>query len=224
MSNYKQFFNAISNSDIDYILNLPEVIVSKRIIDNEDCKSLYFFIKLPIHIKQNILDSMNLNLFNIDEIPMRWIKDDTSKHIDTNNNNTSFNDTYLIYLTDNPGQLILNDRSYSISQGTGYVFSEGISHETINTSTTSRLLIGPMNEIGVMVGIPYDGNNGILISIPATDEIFNLATYNSSDFAIAKYTLTYRQLVGSIPVSTIDILTALNKENNNKMNFILIKK
>ena len=60
--------------------------------------------------------------------------------------------TYLAYLTDNPGQFIMNEKSYPISKGNIYIFPEDVSHETIETGLEPRLLLGPMNERGLSVG------------------------------------------------------------------------
>ena len=81
---------------------------------------------------------------------MRWIKGDTKPHIDKSSH--SFDKTYLAYLTDSPGELIIDDESYPIIKGNAYVFSEGLSHETIGTGSEPRLLLGPMNENGISVG------------------------------------------------------------------------
>jgi hypothetical protein len=67
-----------------------------------------------------------------------------------------FNNNYLVYLNDNPGEFIVNDNSYSITKNTAYVFSEGLAHKTLNTGTEPRLLLGPMNEFAHPVG------NGIM--------------------------------------------------------------
>jgi hypothetical protein len=82
---------------------------------------------------------------------MRWIKGDIAPHVD--NGLSKFKNTYLVYLNDSPGELIIDSQSYPIQSNTGFVFNEGLSHETLNTENVSRLLLGPMNEFIEPVGI-----------------------------------------------------------------------
>jgi len=86
-------------------------------------------------------------------IPMRWIKGDTPPHIDKGTDD--FNNTYLMYLTDSAGNLIIDGQSYPINAGDAHIFNEGLSHSTINTGDSERLMIGPMSENGFHVGIAY---------------------------------------------------------------------
>ena len=92
---------------------------------------------------------------------MRWIKGDTPNHKDTGTN--SFDKTYLVYLTDNSGQFIIGNDSYPITQGIGYSFSEGLYHETINTGYEPRLLLGPMSEKALSVGMYSIGDNSWIV-------------------------------------------------------------
>jgi hypothetical protein len=105
---------------------------------------------------------------------MRWIKGDTHPHVDTGS--TDFNKTHLVYVTDSPGELHIGESVYPITKGTAYVFSEGIPHQTCNTGTEPRLLIGPMSEAGVSVGAPITSTT---ISVPRGDPIYiRDANYN----------------------------------------------
>jgi hypothetical protein len=86
---------------------------------------------------------------------MRWIKGDTSPHIDTVANFQgvpNFQNTYLVYLNDSPGKLIVDSNSYPIKANSGFVFNEGLAHETKYTENVPRLLLGPMNEFAESVG------------------------------------------------------------------------
>jgi hypothetical protein len=83
---------------------------------------------------------------------MRWIKGDTAPHVDVGSSN--FHNTYLVYLNTSLGNFIVDSQTYPIEANTGFVFNEGVSHETINTGTEPRLLLGPMSEHGFAVGIP----------------------------------------------------------------------
>jgi hypothetical protein len=140
----------ISNLDIDYILSLPEVINAKYRIDSQTEGSIYFNIDLNESLRKILLEKFGLEFSKINSIPMRWIKGDTKPHIDKSSH--SFDKTYLAYLTDSPGELIVDDESYPIVKGNAYVFSEGLSHETIGTCFEPRLLLGPMSESGISVG------------------------------------------------------------------------
>jgi len=140
----------LPNLDISYFLNLPEVIKAKEKIDSQVKGSVYFTINLDSSIKSTLYQTLGIDISSIDEIPMRWIKGDTHPHIDKSIR--SFDKTYLVYLTDNQGKLIINGNSYPISKGSAYVFSEGLTHETTGTGNVPRLLLGPMSEIGISVG------------------------------------------------------------------------
>jgi hypothetical protein len=157
------YSNILSIEDIDYINNLPEVIDAKKRL--ESSKMVYFSISLPDSIKNKIQEKMELNLSSLTTIPMRWIKGDTLPHID--HGATDFQNTYFMYLNNSEGSLIVDKESYPISQGTGYVFQEGLDHETKDTGMIPRLLLGPMNELGMVVGtyetmLYYSTQNGAL--------------------------------------------------------------
>lgn len=147
------YYNSIfSEEELQYILNLPEVLISKEAIDKKESGSIYFNSALTENIKDRLTQTFNNNFSNLQFIPMRWIKGDTLPHEDRGIN--SFQNTYLVYINDSVGELILNDESYPMVSGTGYVFSEGIRHKTLNTLSEPRLLIGPMSETGLSVGVP----------------------------------------------------------------------
>ncbi len=150
--------NVLSNEDINYLLNMPEVLDAKKNIDNKLSGSEYFSINLTQSIKDLINQKMSLDLSNIESIPMRWIKGDTLPHVDRGT--SSFEKTYLMYLTDSTGELIVDNISYPITQNTAYIFNEGLEHKTINTCINTsinnnyepRLLLGPMSEKAFAVG------------------------------------------------------------------------
>lgn len=140
----------ISDLIINYILNLSEVVKAKEQVDSIKNGYINFSIDLKPELKQTLFENFHIKLDNINSIPMRWIKGDTQPHIDRSN--CKFNKTYLAYLTDSPGKLIIDGESYPISKGKAYVFSEGLSHETIDTGFEPRLLLGPMSEQAIAVG------------------------------------------------------------------------
>ena len=167
----QQYNNVLSSENIDYILNLPQVQASKSSIDSKVSGSIYFTVNLTNEIKTILNQKIGLDLINQIDIPMRWIKGDTPSHIDTGVDD--FNNTYLIYLTDSNGSLILDNVSYPITKGTAYVFNESLKHETINTGSEARLLLGPMSELGFPVGgitsIQGPGNSTIYIRQAGSD-------------------------------------------------------
>ena len=98
------------------------------------------------------LGHLGLDLSNVTEIPMRWIKGDTPSHIDRSS--TKFDKTYLVYINDSDGNFVLDTTFHKISSNTAFVFNEGILHKTENTGIVPRLLLGPMNESAGIVGDP----------------------------------------------------------------------
>lgn len=152
MSLLNQYTEVLTQEDMEYILNLPEVISAKEKIDYKSTGSIYFSVSLTPSIKNAIYEKIGLNILNIESIPMRWIKGDTLPHIDRCV--ASFENTYLMYLTDSVGELIIENNSFPISKGLAYVFPESTHHETINTGLEPRLLLGPMSEKAMFVGAP----------------------------------------------------------------------
>jgi hypothetical protein len=111
-----------------------------------------FTCPLPDEMKQSIKDTMGLDLFAVESVPMRWIIGDSREHVDVAPG--TFDNTYLIYLNSSEGSFICDQFSCPIQEGIGIRFNEHVSHQTIETGSTPRLLIGPMNEHGHPVGAP----------------------------------------------------------------------
>jgi hypothetical protein len=139
--------NILDDNDLNYLLNHPETLSFKNKILSRQNGSEYFNIDITPEISQKLLQHFNLSL---SKVPMRWIKGDISPHKDVGAHN--FQKTHLIYLTDSQGNLVIENDIYPISKNTGYIFSEGLQHETIDTGLESRLLLGPMSEEGLSVG------------------------------------------------------------------------
>ena len=150
--------NILDNNDLNYLLNHPETLSFKNKILSRQNGSEYFNLDITHEISQKLLQHFNLTL---SKVPMRWIKGDISPHKDVGTHN--FEKTHLIYLTSSEGNLIIENNSYPISKNTGYIFSEGLQHETVDTGLEPRLLLGPMSEEGLSVGaattINADGQN-----------------------------------------------------------------
>lgn len=140
--------NLFSADELLLIRSRPEVSAAYQRLSTEN--SAYFTIPASLWIKQRLAESFQLKLDSISNIPCRWIKGDTPAHIDRGQR--TFQDTYLVYLTDGEGEFRIGEGSYSMQAGTAFSFSEGVSHEVVNTNGTSRLLLGPMSEFGFPVG------------------------------------------------------------------------
>jgi hypothetical protein len=143
--------NLLSSNEITEILNNPIVQTNKDKLSTQP--KVDFSIELPDAIKTKLETGFGINLSQITSIPLRWIKGDTLPHIDKGENH--FNNTYLLYLTDSIGNLIIDGQSYPIAAGNAHIFNEGLAHSTINTGDSERLMIGPMSETGFRVGISY---------------------------------------------------------------------
>jgi hypothetical protein len=147
----------LSSSEILELLNHSDVKINKEKLSPIQ-KVVKFAIALPTAIKTKLETSLSIDLSQVSTIPMRWIQGDTLPHIDKGE--TQFNTTYLIYLTDSVGNLIVDGICYPIVAGDAHIFSEGLQHSTINTGVNNRLMIGPMSEkgFGVGGGISYFSN------------------------------------------------------------------
>lgn len=141
-----------SKEELEYILSLPEVAAARQKIDAQTSGSVYFSVALTSEMKKMIADAFGLDLAGVEQIPLRWIKGDSAPHIDRGV--SDFEKTHLMYLTDSAGSLVLGEESYPITGGSAFVFPEGIHHKTVGTGAEPRLLLGPMSEAGVAVGVP----------------------------------------------------------------------
>ena len=144
------FESVLTSADIEYIFSLSEVQTAKRKIDTCENGKVYFTIELNDSIRSALHSRFGIDFSNMSTIPMRWIKGDTSPHIDTGA--SAFENTYLVYLNDSEGEFVIGDDSHMIRQNTGFMFNEGTSHRTLNTGSEPRLLLGPMNEFAEPVG------------------------------------------------------------------------
>ena len=142
--------NILSPNEISAIVNDPVVKTNKANLSNEQNVAKFSFT-LTDEIRAKLSNRLAINVPST--VPMRWIKGDTPLHVDRGEK--QFSKTHLVYLTDSVGELIIDGRSYPIAAGDAHIFSEGLAHCTANTGTTSeRLMIGPMSEMGFGVGAP----------------------------------------------------------------------
>lgn len=148
------YTNVLNDEEISLITSLETVsLAQEEILNRATSSSVKFTSVLPDSIKDTLKTKLGLDLFSITDVPMRFIKGDSNPHVDKGE--TSFENTYIIYLTDSEGEFIIGDETFQIKKGNAYVFSEGLSHETRGTNDTVRLAIGPMSETGFQVGSAY---------------------------------------------------------------------
>jgi hypothetical protein len=141
------YTDVLSSEELHYLNNLPEVLAAKASLDSR--AMVYFSVAVTDSIRATLESRFGLRL-STDSLPMRWIKGDTAPHIDRGA--STFENTYLLYLNSSPGELVVDSQAYPIEVNTGFVFNEGLSHETQGTQGIARLLLGPMNEFAEPVG------------------------------------------------------------------------
>lgn len=141
--------SVFSSEQLELIRRLPEVQEAFSRLTPE--RYVSFEIPLTDFIREALASAFSLELSGLSTVPCRWIQGDTPAHKDRGQ--ASFDNTYLVYLTDGEGIFQIGDQSYPIEAGTGYSFEEGIKHEVTGTNGSSRLLLGPMSETGFAVGV-----------------------------------------------------------------------
>jgi hypothetical protein len=110
------FSNVFSQEDIQYLIQLPEVVASKTKFKQEaSYDAVYFTIPLTPSIRNSLQTRLGLDFLSVSEIPMRWIKGDITPHIDVGLGSTDFENTYLVYINSNSGEFILDEQSYPIT-------------------------------------------------------------------------------------------------------------
>jgi hypothetical protein len=144
------YSNVLSNEEVQYLNHLPEVLTAKASLDTRPSGMIYFSVAVTDSIRAALHARFGLQLPAGSSIPMRWVKGDTAPHVDVGPSH--FQNTYLLYLNDSPGELIVDSTSYPIQANTGFVFNEGLRHETQSTESVPRLMLGPMNELAEPVG------------------------------------------------------------------------
>lgn len=191
----------LSPDDLDYIQSIPDVLLAKeKLAIFENNGSVYFKITLTEGLKSTLSTRLGLNLSGITEIPMRWIKGDTVRHADKGE--SDFTNTYLVYLSDSSGEFVLDDMAFPIQKNQGFVFSEGILHETMNTGSMPRLLLGPMNEFAQPVGIPVSLQDIYYFSSQSAAEAVDISDtagmLNNSLGISSTYTVGHRDAVFNV--------------------------
>jgi hypothetical protein len=140
-------FQPLTSSEIDTILSLNAQVIEDASLNLEGKKRLLLVI--PDILLEKISNVFGISLTS--PLPAQLVKGDTPLH--TDHGPSEFDYTYLMYLTDSQGSLVLEDTSFPITKGSAFQFSEGISHGTVDTENTIRFSIGPFNEFQQYVGI-----------------------------------------------------------------------
>lgn len=188
--------NMLSSNEIVEILNNRVVTSNKEKLSA--LQTVDFSIEMSDEIKNKLETGLDINLSHITSIPMRWIKGDTDPHIDKGN--TQFNNTYLLYLTDSVGTLLIDGQSYPIKAGDAHIFNEGLEHYTINTGDSERLMIGPMSETGFQVGISYS----IIYFSNETHAAESVASTIENGFPDTTHAIGYNDYTDPYTVKTIN--------------------
>ena len=97
--------DVLTAEEIAVITSLESVISAEEEILNTTSSSVKFTAVLPDSIKDTLKSKLGLDLFSITDVPMRFIKGDSSPHVDQGQ--SAFENTYLIYLTDSEGEFII---------------------------------------------------------------------------------------------------------------------
>ena len=197
--------NILSSEEIEDLLNNSDVKTNKEKLSDTQT-SINFSIDLPDNIKTILENNFKIDLSAIAEIPMRWIRGDTFPHIDTGI--TQFDNTYLIYLTDSIGNLIINGVQFPIVAGDAHIFSEGLEHSTINTGNNDRLMIGPMSELGFSVGalrIYYRSSSIKDLDVNSYDSQYGTGFYYEKIIYNTNY-ITILNIPPPIPTDNVDTI------------------
>ena len=205
--------NVLTANEMRELMAVPIVTERRRALSVLRPK-VDFSIPLSAALKAKLESSLNVQLSG--ELPMRWVKGDTPAHRDTGA--AAFERTSLVYLTDSPGGLVVDGASYPIRAGNAHVFSEGLEHATTQTGSGERLMIGPMSEQGLHVGVPFSAV--IIFSANLNFESgFPYFLYYTPEDSFIFGTVTIPNLPLPVPSSsdgfTIDYISDINEETWN---------
>jgi len=85
------FTDVLTETQIQYINALPEVAAARRRIEG-GAPVAYFSVTLNDSIKSTLQERLGLDLSTVSQIPLRWIRGDTSPHVDVGA--STFDNTY----------------------------------------------------------------------------------------------------------------------------------
>jgi hypothetical protein len=185
------FTNILTDDEINQLTADPAVVAARTRLDTGSRDIVYTNATLPDSARSRLQDTLGLDLTSVKSVPMRWIRGDTPAHVDVGR--ATFENTYLVYMNDSTGSLIVDGTAYPITQGSAYRFNEGLRHETVGTGSEPRLLLGPMSEHAFPVGIPqyvfYYANEADALaqtnSIASTSDYTVISTGGYSSWRLA---------------------------------------
>lgn len=189
-----------SSEEIATIMNDPNITLNQNKLSEG---MVHFSIPLSETVKSKLEKVMNVS--QVKTIPMTWVRGDTLEHIDQGT--SPFESTFLIYLTDSVGQFIVDGKDYSINTGNAHIFSEGLTHSTIHTEN-DRLMMGPMSETGLPVGVPA---NYTIYYYPNDTTIDNYIIYS---YSYSTLEILILSLPPPIPDNTDDYSIFYTKEDS----------
>jgi hypothetical protein len=140
------YMPVLSNTEIHTIL---DTIQLPNIDAHTQARCDILANRLPASVLQKI-EGMGIEVGEY--LPFTCIRGDFERHVDKTYDGNQFEQTTVIYLTDNCGTFYVGDTPYSISAGEAITFGSGVEHYTENTGDDMRVIIGPLNERGERVG------------------------------------------------------------------------
>ena len=99
------FTNVLSDEELYYLNNHPEVLVAESLVDTQSSGTIYFSVPITDSLRSNLETRFGLHLSLDSQIPMRWVKGNTVPEADVGSSN--FDNTYLVYLDNSPGEEVL---------------------------------------------------------------------------------------------------------------------
>jgi len=174
--------NVFSSDTLHDMMQNDHVLSALYELNHSTKEVVSFTVPITDSIRISLHNAMHLDLSNVVHLPMRWIKGDTESHVDVGP--VSFDKTYLVYLNDNAGEFIIDTQSYAITSNTGFIFNEGLQHQTKNTGTAPRLLLGPMDASGNQVGIVFSPQSLNFFPTQADAQNITNLIYQNSAFYI----------------------------------------
>jgi len=111
-----------------------------------------FYIYVSEAICTKLFNRLRLAISPHQRIPLTCAVGDVPSHVDHPADGSPFDDTYVLYLNDREGDLVIGGEAYPIQQGRCYVFSEGMEHSVVGANNSTRWMLGPMTKMGTKVG------------------------------------------------------------------------
>ena len=153
-----KYTDVFTSDEISVITSLDSVIEAEKNVSYPYSPHSFFFTaELPDSIKETIKTKIGLDLFNVSDVPMTFLKGDTVESV--YKGETDFDNVYIIFLTDTTGDIHINIKQrVEMRKGNACVFQSGSKCEIMGACcvpwylSPQYLMIGPMSESGFRVG------------------------------------------------------------------------